>query len=45
MQEVFGEKDAIIARISMTVKNLIQGNSLFRELDKDEMNQLLSTLL
>lgn len=44
MYEVSGEKNAFIVRISTIVENLIQSDSLFQELDKDEIIKLLVTL-
>lgn len=44
MQEVSGEKDALIFRISAIIENLIQNDSLFQKLDKAEMIELLTTL-
>jgi hypothetical protein len=45
MAEVSVEKNAVLSRISEIVESLIQGKSIFQELDKSEMIQLLSTLL
>lgn len=45
MQEVSGERDVLVSRISAIVDNLIQGNNLFQEkLDKDEIIELLVSL-
>lgn len=45
MNEVSGEENAIIARLSPVLENLIQSNSLFQELDQDKMLTNLSILL
>lgn len=45
MQEVSGERDVLVCRISAVVDNLFQNKSLFQEgLDRDEMIQLLVSL-
>lgn len=46
MQEVYGEREVAITRISKIVDNLIGGNSLYQErLDKQEIIQHLVSLL
>ncbi len=45
MNEVFEEKNEVIARVSPIVEKLIQGDSVFKELDKEEIIKLLSILL
>jgi hypothetical protein len=46
MQELMRKRDIAIARLSKTVDNLIQGNSLYQErLDKQEIIQHLVNLL
>ncbi len=38
-------KDAVLARISPIVDNLMQSESLFQKLDKDELLEIFATLL
>ena len=45
MQEVSRKKDVLISRISAIVDKLIQNDTLFQNLDKAELIQLLSTLV
>lgn len=45
MQEVSGEKDGLISRISAIVDKLIQNDTLFQKLDKAKLIQLISTLV
>ncbi len=45
MDEVFEEKNEFIARISPIVEKLLQGDSVFKELNKEEIMKVLSILL